>query len=199
MSQFSIQEQRPPYVTFEERAVEDREASLEAGRMIMKSEFWAMIYPQGSKDCNEREVTEWFDSLKQRASMKAIPRAWVDEYMRMFEEFKSGQEVSPNGTHVKNWPAIDKATAMNLVSARILTVEDCAAMNEESMRRVGMGARTLKEKAQNWIKAGNSRKAAAELEKLQADNAALAARNASLEEQVRALAVKVEALTSKEI
>lgn len=194
---FAIQEARPPYVTFEERSEEDREATLANGRMMLRNVYFANIYPLGSKDCREVEVTEWFTNLKQKVANKQYPREWFEKHQADFEAFKSGQEPLPNGTHVKHWPQIDKATAMNLVSARILTVEDVAGMNQEAMSRVGMGAQTLKNKAENWIKAGNSRKAAAELEKLQAENAALTTRLSSLEEQNRALAAKVDALAAK--
>lgn len=198
MPNISIQEARPPYVTFEERAIEDREATLKAGHMVMKSQYWAFIYPQGSKDCTEREVEEWLSSLRQRAEHGHIPRAWVDKYTGDYERFRSGQEEVPDGTHVKDWPSITKANVMNLVNARVLTVEDCAAMNEQTMQRVGMGSRELKQKAIDWLASGNKRKSAAEMEKLRAENTNMTTRLQSLEEQNRVLAAKLEVMLARQ-
>lgn len=180
-------DQRPPFVRFEDRSVEDREATIAQGRLMMKSETWAFIHAIGSRDVVEREVSEWFLALRAQVQRRQYPAEWLAAFERKYAEHSSGQEPSVDGTHVRDWATIDRATAQNLISASILTVEDVAAMNEEAMKRVGMNARTLKQKAQDWLKMADKRKGAAELEQLRAENGNLKARMEGLEVQIAKL------------
>ena len=61
-----VAEARPPYVTFEAVAVEDRAASIEAGYYKTRDVDFAFITPQGSKDRIERNVKDWFEQLEQQ-------------------------------------------------------------------------------------------------------------------------------------
>lgn len=187
MTNIALIDQRPPFVRFEDRSVEDREATIAQGRLMMKNETWALIHAIGSRDVVERQVDEWFSTLRAQVQRKQYPAEWLAAFERKYAEHKSGQEPSVDGTHVREWAAIDRATAQNLISASVLTVEDVAAMNEECMKRVGMNARTLKQKAQDWLKMADKRKGAAELEQLRAENGNLKARLEGLEAQIAKL------------
>ena len=44
-----IMQARPPYVQFEMRAVEDRQASIDAGHYVAKDVAYAIITPAGSR------------------------------------------------------------------------------------------------------------------------------------------------------
>lgn len=194
MTNITLIDQRPPFVRFEDRSVEDREASVAQGRLMMKSETWALIHAIGSRDVVERQVDEWFTALRAQVQRRQYPAEWLAAFERMYSEHKSGQEVTVDGTHVREWAAIDRATAQNLISASILTVEDVAAMNEEAMKRVGMNARLLKQKAADWLKMADKRKGAAELEQLRAKNANLEARLEGMQAQLdKLLAEKKDA------
>lgn len=155
--------------------------------MMMKNETWAMIHAIGSRDVVERQVDEWLAALRDQVQRGQYPGDWLAAFEKKYAEHKSGQEPSVDGTHVREWAAIDRATAQNLISASILTVEDVAAMNEEAIKRVGVNARTLKQKAQDWLKLADKRKGAAELEQLRATNANLKARLEGLEAQIAKL------------
>lgn len=187
MTNIALIDQRPPFVRFEDRSVEDRDATIAQGRLMMKNETWALIHAIGSRDVVERQVEEWFGALRAQVQRKQYPAEWLAAFERKYSEHKSGQEPSVDGTHVREWASIDRATAQNLISASILTVEDVAAMNEEAMKRVGMNARTLKQKAQDWLKMADKRKGAAELEQLRAENGNLKARMEGLESQLAKL------------
>jgi hypothetical protein len=186
----TVIDQRPPFVRFEERSVEDRDATIAQGRMMMKSETWALIHAIGSRDVVERQVDEWIATLRSQVNRGMYPAEWLAAFEKKYAEHKSGQEPSVDGTHVREWAAIDRATAQNLISASILTVEDVAAMNEQAMKLVGMHARTLKQKAQDWLKMADKRKGAAELDQLRGENANLKARLESLEAQIAKLAAE---------
>jgi hypothetical protein len=143
---------RPPYVRFEQRAEEDRDASIEAkGRQVMKDVDYAIIHAVGSKDGVEVIAQDWLDHCDVQASKGKWPKDWITAHRKMYSDWKAGLEVTPIGFSVRQWPGISKATAENLVHAGVLTVEDLAAANEQTMQRIGMGARALKDKAQAWL------------------------------------------------
>jgi hypothetical protein len=160
--QQNIQNQgRPPYIRFEERLEEDRDASIKANRYVHKRVDYVIIQSPGSKDTCEKIVSEWLTHCESLAMMEPPqwPVQWVEGHREMYQKWLKGQEVSPLGFSVRMWPAIDKATAENLCMTNVLTVEDLATANEETMRRIGMGARQLKEKAKAWLEAGRGSQA----------------------------------------
>mgnify|MGYP001276829933 CR=1 FL=1 len=191
----TISENRPPYVTFELRAVEDREASIREGHYIAHDVAYAIITPQGSKDRIERVAEEWFVMLERQAQDNRFPREWARAYKAAFEEWKAGNEPAVNGTDVKNWPVLSPSQLRACLELRLRTVEDVAAMNEESILRLGMGGRTLKAKAKDWLEAAASTgKQAENLSALRTAHDDLLLRNKSLEQQVKELQATVAAL-----
>jgi len=52
---------------------------------------------------------------------------------------------------VRSWPVLSPSEVKRCVEANVLTVEDLAIANESALQRLGMGARTLKDKAATWI------------------------------------------------
>ena len=193
-------ENRPPFVTFEIRAVEDRDATIEAGHYVAKDVNYALIRPVGSKDCVERVADEWFAQLDRDTASGRFPREWLLAFKGVYKDWKEGNETPLSGTPIVTWPGVSPAQAKNLIALRVFTVEDLAAANEEVMGRVGMGCRALKQKAIDWLAtAGDSGKVVAELEALRAANADLKLRNDSLSEQLTELSATVKALGSKKL
>ena len=191
----AVAEERPPYVTFELRAVEDRAKSIESGAYAVKDVAFAIITPQGSKDCIERVAEDWFKQLEGQVSQGRFPRAWYDAFRGAFKSWQEGTEPVLNGTDVRNWPAVSPAQVKQLQELRIRTVEDLAGANEETIHRLGMGGRALKQKAQAWLdSAQNTGKQAEAFAALQAENTDLKARCESLEARLEATVAKLEAL-----
>lgn len=153
MSVSLMQAGRPPYVKFEERSFEDRAESQKAGRMIMKSVDFVIIRQTGSKDTVEKDAQEWLATLKNNTDMHPD---WVTQFHRQYEAYKSGQEITPIGTHVKTWPLISKSQCDMLLNANLRTVEDVAGANEDSLRHVGIGARELQQKARAWLESASA-------------------------------------------
>ena len=162
-----MEKPRPPYVTFEEREIEDRAASIDAGHMIMRSVTFAFITPPGSKDRLEKEATTWLADIAKAAQEQRFPEEWVEGYQKKFEAYKAGLEMPEEGTPILTWPAVTRAMAQNIVNANIRTVEDLAAANESSLAAIGMGARSLRDQAKAWLdSAGGQGKVSAELNSL---------------------------------
>jgi hypothetical protein len=151
MSISLMQQGRPPYVRFENRAEEDRDATIKAQRLTMKDVNYAIIHSVGSKDTTEKPAEEWLAHCDLMASKGKWPAEWAAAHRKMFNDWLSGLEVVPVGFPVRQWAAITKAQAENLTLAGVLTVEDLAAANEQTLGKIGMGARQLKEKAQAYM------------------------------------------------
>lgn len=189
---------RPPYVTFEVKAVEDRQGSIDAGHYVSKDVDFAFVTPQGSKDRIERVVSDWFENLELQVQSERFPRAWLNAYKDSYKAWKEGREIPLNGTAILTWPVLSPSQAKALVDAGIRTVEDLAEANEEGLSRVGMGARALKDKAIAWVKqASGPGKAAEELAALKVRAEAAEANNANLQTQLAALAAQVAKLEKK--
>lgn len=181
MSDLVEREERPAYVRFETRAIADKAASLEAGHYVAKDEDWALITPPYSKDCVERKVDGWFESLEENVRNNRVPEKWMRTYKEAYEAWKSGQEIPLNGTSVKNWAAISPAQVQNLVNAGCRTIEDLAIANDEALRRLGMGGMELRNKAQAYLKASNDVGSVVE------ENASLKAKMGQLEGTIESL------------
>ena len=191
-----IAEARPPYVTFEFRAEEDRAASIEAGHYVSKDVPFVLVTPMGSKDRHESPADEWFARREQDAAEGRFPREWLSAFKGAFAEWKAGREIPLNGTSVANWPVASPAQVKMLLDLKVRTVEDLAEANEETLNRLGMGGRTLKQKAQDWLASANDMgKVSEQLAGLRADNEALKQRNEQLEKQLREVIPQLEALT----
>lgn len=177
-------EVRPPYVQFERRPIEDRDASIKAGRIVCKDVDFVQITPIGSRDVIDKTIPDWFEGLDTQANGGRIPAAWVSQYKAAYKAWQDGQEIPVNGTPIRGWGLISPAMQENCTRANVRTVEDLAQANEESLWRIGMGALDLKNKAIQWIKA-------------QTGPGKLVKENEDLKAKVAAQDVRLETLTKQ--
>lgn len=189
----ALMPQRPPYVTFEQRAVEDRNASIAAGGMVMRDVDFVIVRQVGSKNTLEKDAAEWLADLSNLVSNGTYPAEWAAHFREKFNAYKAGQSEPELGLSVKQWPSLSKAQVENLLSAGVRTVEDVAAMNESAMQKVGLGARELKKKAVAYIETRDANKATEMINALRVENETKDERIASLEARLQAL----EASTTK--
>jgi hypothetical protein len=148
-----LMQERPPFIRFTTDTVEDRNASLQAGRYIAKDVDIVNITPAGSKDVVVRDAKEWLTDIKDRAR-KNPPEynpAWAQHFEASYATWKEGNEIPTYGTPIRTWPVVSPAQVTNLVGLKVMTVEDLAVANEETLRHLGMGARDLKAKAIAWL------------------------------------------------
>lgn len=143
--------ERPAYVRFERVAVEDKAASSKEGRYIALDVDMALITPPYSKDVFKIKVSQWFENLKQDLQNGRIREEWIDDYHKQYDRWKKGEEIPLNGTAIKGWGVISPAQQATLIGMQVLTVEDLASMNDEGVKRVGMGGNDLKNKAVAWL------------------------------------------------
>jgi hypothetical protein len=143
---------QPPYVEFATKAVEDRNASIEAGHFVGKDVDFAIVTARGSRDRVEHEIDFWLSKIDQDVKDGRIPPGWALQWKDAYKMWKSGQEMPEDGTPIRDWPVLSPAQTQILLSMRITTVEALASCNEESMGRIGMGGRSLRQKAIDWLK-----------------------------------------------
>lgn len=174
MSVQLLQQGPPPYVRFEQRAEEDRKETVRQGRLVLRDVDYVVITRAGRKDTSEHIAPEWLAHCEKlsRETPPKWPPEWLAAHKKMYEQWKTGQEVTQPGFPIRQWAAITKAQAENLVMARVLTVEHLAAAEEGVLVSIGLGARELKQRAQAWLEANKDNKGE-ELASLRADNATL--------------------------
>lgn len=179
---------RPPYVKFEVRPIEDRNASIVAGYYVTRDVDFALITPQGSKDQIELNVAEWFKMLEQEVSSKRFPAEWLAGFKSAYSHWKEGREIPLSGFPVINWPALSPSQVNTFLEMGIRTIEDVAVMNEEAITHLGMGGRSLKQRAIDWLSSAESiGKPSEALSALKQENEMLKAQVAALEARVKDL------------
>ena len=149
--------ERPAQIEFSRRAVEDQAASRVEGRYVTKDVDFVTVFIPYSRDTNVFTVQQWIMNLEQYSREGRIPADWVVNYKKLYEAWKNGQELPMEGTPIKGWGVLSPAQQENLIHYRILTVEDAAGMGEDIMRKVGMGATEIRNKAKTWLAQLNER------------------------------------------
>jgi len=177
----TAEEERPPYVIFETRAVEDRDASIKAGHYVSKDVNYALVTPPGSKDLHEEELEAWLGKAKMNARNGRMNPKWVEAWQAKADSWKKGNEIPEDGIPIKGWTLLSPAQCESLLYANIRTVEDLAQANDEGLSRIGMGALGLKKKAQAWLQATSDHgPLTMRVTALEQENAALKTQNESL-------------------
>lgn len=182
---------RPPHIRFQYQPVEDRTKSIEAGHPVFADVPFVIITPQGSKDSVAKPATEWLETTDQQVREDRLPADWAEKFHAAFAHWKRGEELPVEGTSLANWPVITPGQLATCKSIHVLTVEDLALLNDEGLRRLGMGGLDMKKMAKKYLDAS------AGPGKLMKENEALAqkfeaseARRLELEERL----VRLEAL-----
>lgn len=142
---------RPAFAKFVQIVKEDKAASQREGRFVGRDVDMVHVTPPYSKDVIIYPALEWFEKLERDVAAGRIPREWVDQYRKDYDFWKRGLEAPPNGVPVKGWGVISPAQQEELIRLNIRTVEDLAAINDEGLRRIGMGGVDLKTKASAWL------------------------------------------------
>ena len=175
---------RPPYVQWETRAIEDRSASLAAGHYVAKDVDYAVIMRPGSRDKLEKEAIVWLSELRAKDQKNEIPPTWFPAFQASFKAWKDGEEEPVNGTSVKLFPVLTTSPIKTLQSAGIKTIEDLAQIPDQDLGILGIGGLNLKLKARAWLEQA-------------VDKGKLAEENASLKTQMTQMQEQLNFLTSE--
>ena len=191
-----LQEERHGfYVEFELRPEEDREASIDQGMPVFKDVEFAMITMPGGglvvdKPINEALLHEWKNGDNRRKPPS--PFAY-----RAYEAWKEGREAPVNGTDLKNWPGVTPAQLKTCQNATVRTIEDLAAANADTIRKLGMGGVAMMEKAKAYLAAANQNKTSEEVSALMVKLEALSDTVKRKDEQISDLLERLDESTKK--
>ena len=177
-----------PFVRFERKPIEDKAESERQGRYVAKDVDFALITAPYSKDVFKQKAKDWFATMKNDVQNGRFPQEWYEKFEKQYQAFQNGQELPPEGTPIRGWGVISPAQQEELIRMNILTVEVLSNINDEGIKRIGMGAVELKTKANAWLSQLNDKgpltlKVAA----TEKENAILKASVEALQKQVQAL------------
>lgn len=176
-----VDNNRPPYVAWETRPMEDRSASIANGHYTSKDVDFAVITRPGSRDTLDKEALVWLTELKNKAAKGEVPPAWYEGFKASYDSWKKGEELPANGTAIKDWPPLSPSARKDILAAGIRTVEDLAELSDSDLTSIGTGALAYKQKAQAWLKAsGDTGKVAEQLSTMAQQIAELTALTANL-------------------
>jgi len=177
-----------PFVKFVRETVEDIEKTRETGRYVGKEVDVVHITPAYTRDVVIHEASKWFSKKSREVAEGRERQDWLNDWKKMYEMFKNGQEIPLEGTPIRGWGVISPAMQETLTRMNILTVESLAAVNDEGIRRIGMGAVDLKNKATAWLaQLNDAGKMTVEMSALQRENTVLKSSLESLQRQVEQL------------
>ena len=152
--------ERPNLVMFETRAVEDRQASRDAGHYVAKDVDVIKVTMPGGNMIHEDEAENWIGA-------KEFARDPFAEYYRQaYNAWKEGQELPVSGTAVKTCPIFSPAEIENLTRLQIRTLEDLVAAPEPVLQRLGMGARSMVTRSKAYMDSFEGGKVAAQVDAL---------------------------------
>ena len=158
--------ERPCYIEFELKAVEDRDESISQGMPVYKDVEVAYLTPIGcqgtsvvEKFVTEQQLQEWRYGDKRRNGP-------VPYYIEAYEAWKAGLDIPTNGLDIKNWPGVTPAQLKTCQEAGVRTVEDLGSANADTIRRLGMGSVALVQKAKIYLENAETNKAAEEISAL---------------------------------
>lgn len=188
VAEISSREEKKPYVRFERVAEDDVAETLKQGHYVAKDVDYVLVTPPYSKDVFKQKVKNWFEQVKVDANNGRIPEVWLHDYKKMYEMWLNGQEMPLNGTPIKGWGVISPAQQETLIRMNCLTVENLATINDEGIRRIGMGGMDLRNKAAAWLAQLNDKGAlTVEMAAVKNENATLKASLENLERLVNEL------------
>lgn len=151
-----VDNERPPIATFKREAVEDRAASIAAGRYIAKDVDFVTVTRPGARDNFVTVATEYAESLHQRARQGLIPADWPEKFDSAYARWLKGEDLPESGTPIKGWGLLSPATQEMLLHAGIRTVEDLAGLPDGDLSRLGMGMHHYREKAKAFLETASS-------------------------------------------
>lgn len=173
------------YVSFELRPQEDREATMKAGHPVFTDiEVATITMPGGSLVVDKIVTPELLAEWKAGVKGRKPPSPFA---VTAYEAFKEGREAPLNGIDLKNWPGITPAQVKMCLAANIRTVEDLARADADAIRRIGMGAVALKDKAASYMQSADTNKNSEEVAALKVQMDAMQSALDKKDEQIEKL------------
>lgn len=171
-----------PHIRFETRTEEDRQRTIDEGRVVFKDVDWIIVTPHGARDSNEERAEDWIAKKESSARQGVFDAEVVKQIRRAYAAYKDGKELPVEGTPLAMMPHLfTPAEVANCKSLNILSLEVLAQANEETINRLGMGGRELKNRATEAVRLSASGGDAIKISALEQQNQDLKSRIGDLE------------------
>jgi len=171
-----------PFISFERKAVEDKEKSLKYGRYIAKDMDFVTIHSPYSRDTVIYKIDRWLSDSEEKVSRGTLKSEWFEDWKRKHGIWLSRQATPTSGTPVRGWGVISPAQQETIINMDILTVEDIIRSDKLHLIE---GGKDIKQKAVTWLQALNDRGPLVQkLAELTAENERLKATVKSLEDKL---------------
>jgi hypothetical protein len=178
------------HVSFELRPEEDRSASMKSGHPVfLDAEVAVITMPGGSLVVDKFVTPELLNEWKNGTDRKP-PSPFA---VRAYDAWKEGREAPVNGIDLKNWPGVTPAQLKMCQGVHVRTVEDLANADADTIRKLGMGAVALKDKAIAYIDSADTNKNSEEVAALKVEMEALREALEKRDDQIAGLLEQAEA------
>lgn len=136
--------ERPSFVQFEIRPVQDRAETEKQGYPAFKDEEFAIVTaPGGGNTVVEMRVSQFLRNKEKDP--------FFDLYKKQHQAWQEGKEAPTEGMPLTEWPGITPAQVKACQNTNIRSVEDLATAPETALTRIGTGARALQAKAMAYL------------------------------------------------
>lgn len=179
---------KPAYIQFHTQAKHLIAESKAQGRYVARDVDMVTVRQIGATDSVVFKVEQWLAQNQVDVQGGRLDPGHAAKYEESYRRWKAGQEMPVDGTPIRTWPVISPSQVEVLLRAGIRTVEDLSDLNDEGLRKIGMGAVEMKQKAKAWMAASQDKG------KLTQDMATLQKTNEQLHNMVTTLTAKVEAM-----
>lgn len=178
-------------ISFVDRMIHNEVVSARTGRPMFDHVLDVMIRVPGQKDVMAYEVDRDYADGRKRQNEIIYKRfgQYIEDYKR-----KSDAKAA-TGTPIEMLPSVDMRMAATLKHLGIHTVEVLAEVTDGNLQNIGMGARDLRKKAQEFLASSQNAAAASQLA---AEKKVLEDRFAALEAKFNDLAEAMAALPEED-
>lgn len=87
----------------------------------------------------------------QSIATERVKQHHKERWPSQYAAWKAGLEAVHDGSPLELWPPLTPAQIANLKALNVHTVEQLAAVDDQALGRIGMGARDLREKAKAYL------------------------------------------------
>lgn len=143
-----------PFISFERKAIEDKQKSLQYGRYIAKDVDYVTIHSPYSRDTVIYPVDKWLENSEEKVMRGSLKQEWFEDWKKKHSIWLSRQASPANGTPVRGWGVLSPAQQETVISLDVLTVEDI--VRSDKMHLIE-GGKEIKQKAVTWLQALNDR------------------------------------------
>lgn len=100
---------------------------------------------------DQRELVQFIMPGNPNAPVERVAPEHVERWPKQYEAFKKGVEITTDGTPLEMWPILNRAQVLNMKALGLHSIEQCAAMSDLAVQKVGMGGHKIRELAKAYL------------------------------------------------